>query len=63
MQLLIKKFLNLSKKIKFGQAVENGGTKWFKVPDHYDIETETRIKHLKMVKNISVWVAFIGLQI
>ena len=25
-------------------GVDNGGTKWFRVPDHYDIKTESRIR-------------------
>lgn len=25
-------------------GIDNGGTKWFKVPDHYEIKTESRIK-------------------
>jgi len=25
-------------------GINNGGTKWFKVPEHYDIQTESRIK-------------------
>ena len=42
--LTYKEIFNLVKENKIWTGVDNGGTKWFKVPDHYDIETETRIK-------------------
>jgi hypothetical protein len=32
------------KENKIWTGVDNGGNKWFKVPDHYEIETENRIK-------------------
>lgn len=42
--LTYKEVFKLVKENKIWTGVDNGGTKWFKVPDHYDIETETRIK-------------------
>ncbi|TAF43318.1 MAG: modification methylase [Sphingobacteriales bacterium] len=39
-----KEIFKLIKEDKIWAGVDNGGTKWFKVPDHYEIETETRIK-------------------
>jgi len=39
-----KEIFKLLKENKIWAGVDNGGTKWFKVPDHYDIQTETRIK-------------------
>jgi len=42
--LTYKEIFKLVKENKIWTGVDNGGTKWFKVPDHYEIETETRIK-------------------
>lgn len=42
--LTYKEIFNWVKDNKIWTGVDNGGTKWFKVPAHYDIETETRIK-------------------
>lgn len=39
-----KEIFNLVKDNKIWTGVDNGGTKWFKVPDHYNIQTETRVK-------------------
>lgn len=39
-----KDIFKLLKENKVWAEVDNGGTKWFKVPEHYDIQTETRIK-------------------
>ena len=39
-----KEIFKLIKENKIWTGVDNGGTKWFKVPSHYDIETETRFK-------------------
>ena len=39
-----KEIFKLVVENKIWAGVDNGGTKWFKVPDHYDIQTETRIK-------------------
>lgn len=35
-------------------GVDNGGTKWFRVPEHYDIKTESRIKIENGVKYFSM---------
>ena len=42
--LTYKEIFKLVKENKIWTGVDNGGTKWFQVPDHYNIETETRIK-------------------
>lgn len=42
--LTYKEIFKLVKENKIWTGVDNGGTKWFKVPNHYNIETETRIK-------------------
>lgn len=42
--LTYKEIFNWVKENKIWTGVDNGGTKWFKVPTHYDIQTETRIK-------------------
>ena len=42
--LTYKEIFKLVKENKIWTGVDNGGTKWFKVPEHYDIATETRIK-------------------
>jgi hypothetical protein len=39
-----KDIFKLVKENKIWAGVDNGGTKWFKVPDHYEIQTESRIK-------------------
>lgn len=39
-----KEIFKLVQENKIWAGIDNGGTKWFKVPDHYDITTETRIK-------------------
>jgi hypothetical protein len=39
-----KEIFKLIKENKLWAGVDNGGTKWFKVPEHYNIETKTRIK-------------------
>ena len=39
-----KEIFKLLKENKLWAGVDNGGTKWFKVPDHYDITTESRKK-------------------
>ena len=42
--LTYKEIFKLVKENRIWTGVDNGGTKWFKVPDHYNIETESRIK-------------------
>jgi len=39
-----KEIFELMKDNKMWLGVDNGGTKWFQVPNHYDIKTETRKK-------------------
>jgi len=39
-----KEIFSFIKKNKLWTGVTNGGTKWFAVPDHYDIKTENRKK-------------------
>ncbi len=39
-----KETFELIKENKIWLGVDNGGTKWFKVPEHYDITTESRKK-------------------
>lgn len=39
-----KEIFWLIKENKLWLGVDNGGTKWFEVPNHYDIATESRIK-------------------
>ncbi|MDR2792524.1 MAG: adenine-specific methyltransferase EcoRI family protein [Treponema sp.] len=42
--LTYKETFSLIKENKIWLGIDNGGTKWFRVPPHYDIKTETRIK-------------------
>ena len=39
-----KEIFNLIQDNLIWSGVDNGGTKWFEVPSHYQIQTETRIK-------------------
>jgi hypothetical protein len=39
-----KEIFELLKENKIWLGVDNGGTKWFQVPDHYNITTKSRIK-------------------
>ena len=39
-----REIFKLIKENKLWAGVDNGGTKWFEVPDDYDITTETRKK-------------------
>jgi len=39
-----KEIFKLIKENQLWLGIDNGGTKWFQVPPHYDIQTETRIK-------------------
>jgi hypothetical protein len=49
-----KEIFKLVKENKIWAGVDNGGTKWFKVPDHYDIQTESRIKTVNGQKYFSM---------
>jgi len=55
-----KDIFELIKKNKIWLGIDNGGTKWFKVPDNYDITTESRKKIENGVKFFSlgtiVWI-------
>ncbi|OGL66696.1 hypothetical protein A2856_02940 [Candidatus Uhrbacteria bacterium RIFCSPHIGHO2_01_FULL_63_20] len=48
-----KDVFNLIKENKLWLGVDNGGTKWFRVPDGYDIQTESRKKIVDGVKYFS----------
>jgi hypothetical protein len=45
---------DLIRQDKLWLGVENGGTKWFRVPDDYDIQTESRIKIEDGIKYFSM---------
>lgn len=49
-----KEIFKLIKENKLWAGIENGGTKWFRVPEHYDIQTETRIKTVDGQKYFSM---------
>lgn len=49
-----KEIFKLIKDNKTWLGIDNGGTKWFEVPDHYDIATETRIKVVNSKKFFSM---------
>jgi len=53
-----KEIFKLIKENKLWTGVDNGGTKWFKVPKHYDIQTETRIKTVDGQKYFSMGSVF-----
>lgn len=49
-----KETFGFIKENKLWHGYDNGGTKWFQVPDDYDIETESRIKIENGVKFFSM---------
>lgn len=49
-----KEIFKLIKENKLWLGYDNGGTKWFQVPDDYDIQTESRIKIENGVKYLSM---------
>lgn len=49
-----KEIFKLIKENKLWLGYDNGGTKWFQVPDDYDIQTESRIKIQNGVKYFSM---------
>lgn len=49
-----KEIFNLIKKNKVWLGVDNAGTKWFRVPDGYDIQTESRKKVENGIKYFSM---------
>jgi hypothetical protein len=48
-----KEIFKYIKENKIWLGIDNGGTKWFQVPDHYNIQTQTRIKIEKGIKYFS----------
>lgn len=48
-----KEVFSLIKENLIWLGVDNGGTKWFRVPEHYDIKTESRIKVVNGIKYFS----------
>jgi hypothetical protein len=52
--LTYKEIFPLIKENKMWLGTDNGGTKWFQVPQHYDIKTETRIKVENGIKYFSM---------
>lgn len=49
-----KEVFKLIKENKIWLGVDNGGTKWFQVPDGYDIQTESRKKVVNGIKYFSM---------
>ncbi|EBA1657956.1 hypothetical protein HB016_004937, partial [Salmonella enterica subsp. enterica] len=49
-----KEIFHLIKDNKLWLGVDNGGTKWFQVPDNYDIQTESRKKIENGIKYFSM---------
>jgi len=49
-----KEIFNFIKGNKMWLGYDNGGTKWFQVPDDYDIQTESRIKIENGIKYFSM---------
>jgi hypothetical protein len=49
-----KEIFQLIKENRIWAGVDNGGTKWFQVPDDYEIKTESRIKELDGAKYFSM---------
>jgi len=52
--IIYKEIFKFIKENKLWLGYDNGGTKWFQVPDDYDIETESRIKIKNGVKFFSM---------
>jgi hypothetical protein len=52
--LTYKETFTLIKENKIWLGIDNGGTKWFQVPLHYDIKTESRIKVENGIKYFSM---------
>jgi len=49
-----KEIFKVIKENKLWLGYDNGGTKWFQVPDDYDIQTESRIKIENGIKYLSM---------
>jgi len=52
--ILYKEIFKLVKENELWLGYDNGGTKWFQVPDDYDIQTESRIKVENGIKYFSM---------
>lgn len=52
--IIYKEIFKYIKENKMWLGYDNGGTKWFQVPDDYDIPTESRIKIEKGIKYFSM---------
>jgi len=52
--IIYKEIFKFIKENKLWLGYDNGGTKWFQVPNDYDIETESRIKIENNVKYFSM---------
>ena len=52
--VIYKEISNLIKENKLWLGYDNGGTKWFQVPDNYDILTESRKKKVNGIKYFSM---------
>jgi hypothetical protein len=52
--ILYKEIFKLVKNNKLWLGYDNGGTKWFQVPDDYEIQTESRIKVDNGIKYFSM---------
>ncbi len=52
--IIYKEIFKFIKENKMWLGYDNGGTKWFQVPDDYDIPTESRIKIEKGIKYFSM---------
>ncbi|MCC5828951.1 MAG: adenine-specific methyltransferase EcoRI family protein [Phycisphaeraceae bacterium] len=52
--IIYKEIFPLIRDNKMWLGVDNGGTKWFQVKDHYDIQTESRKKTVDGVKYFSM---------
>lgn len=49
-----KEVFRFIKEDRIWLGIDNGGTKWFRVPGHYDIETESRKKTIDGIKYFSM---------
>ena len=49
-----KEIFKFIKENKLWLGIDNGGIKWFRVPEHYDIKTESRIKYENGIKYFSM---------
>lgn len=52
--IIYKEIFHFIKRNELWLGYDNGGTKWFQVPDNYEIQTESRIKVVNGVKYFSM---------